>query len=284
MSVLVPSHGCAHSHKLSDTMGTSSYSAINSDPDIGYSSHRHNSKRKHKHKKQKKHRHHKNGSKSSEVKSVDKRRNTEEAGLNKISKSKSDDYRSSGDYLNKGRDFLVPIEDMPDFSWLTKEFKFSDITNTFDSESAVTEISAPEPGLSQRELTSANLPGVYDPAKYKQDERSTIEQEIQEKYAEIDVLLGKLNAKRQRSKRRRKYHLRKYDSLCSGESGQWTSSYVNICPIKRNKRCAQPIRDALLVRSAMRKTWKGLLGSCCGKGCWASWKWVSLRCVISDYE
>ena len=281
MSVHVGQHGCFQANRLADLMGTAAFTDSNY-PDVGNRSQREDDGRKQKQKKHKKHRH-RHRSRSIDLKSIDADVKFVKDRFNDIV-----DKDSSGDYISKHKDDLISIDDMPDFTWLTKDFKFTDITNTFGGESIVsdscTEIAEKEPGLSQRPDTSSQSVGVYDPVKYIQDDRATIEQEIQDKYAEIDVLISKINAKQQRLRRRRKYQLRKYDNANMDDHDQWLPPYVNICPIRRSKRCAQPIRNALLVRTAMRKACKGVLGSCCGKGCWATWKWVNLKRVISDYE
>lgn len=283
MSLLFPLHETGRRSTVSENMCSSSF--IDHTATESSSCH-HTARRRRKHKhKHKKHRHKKiRGRCTADKYSSNinlKVSNKAESG------SLSINDKSSGDHLEKGNEFSGPIEEMHDFTWLTTELKFSDITDTFGSEVSAPidkTISSPEPELSQRKAPSSSFQKVQINSESTLDERALIEQSIQEKYAEMDVLLKKIHSKRHRSRRRRKYCLRKYDSAGSDECGPWISGSVNIYPIKREKRCAKPIREALLVRTAMRKAWKGLLGSCCGKGCWATWRWISLRGVISDYE
>lgn len=131
--------------------------------------------------------------------------------------------------------------------------------------------------------TETPLQVIHEKPKDTLHERFLIEEEIKRKYKELDELLEQINDAKRLRRRRRKYQLRKYDKNGDG-SDDWGPSYVNIQPIKRRKRSAQPIRNAVLMRSAMKNACKGILGSCCGKGCWAKWQWVNLGHVISDYE
>lgn len=283
MSLLYPQNGTECNYRLSRNVGRSSLAEhARSEPDSHYQF----SRRRHKHKKHKKHRrekirysHNKDNNKS--------KGKLADGNISSLHSLLNDD-KNSGDYLKKEEEFSGPLEEMADFTWLTTEFKFSDITDTFESEAVATasstNITSRESELSQRDASSPSFTCTINEPTDRKDERALIEQEIQEKYAEMDALFEKINSKRHRSKRKRKYHLRKYDSKDSGEDNAWISTSVNIYPIKREKRCAQSIREALLVRTAMKKAWKGVLGSCCGKGCWATWKWISLRGVISDYE
>ncbi|KAL4240833.1 hypothetical protein ACF0H5_001621 [Mactra antiquata] len=170
-----------------------------------------------------------------------------------------------------------------DFSWLTKDFQ---VQCANDSSTRGVKFdpfeNGPEQSLSQRSsFQSTNLKLSTSESNWK-DERRCIEEEIRQKYAEINVMLKQMHSKRR--KRRKKMQLKNNDVAEEIQINQWDHPKSNICPIKRQKRSAQPIRNALLVRTAMRKAWKGILGSCCGKGCWATWKWVNLRGVMSDYE
>lgn len=286
MSVDVAKNENLQNYRLVDLIVKSTFADL-SNLEIGNRSQQQNESLKQKHKKHENPRH-LHCSKLEDLLLAETGVNLDKGSCTDITPRDVNNNKSSGDYNYQNKDELIPIDDMPDFTWLTKDFKFTDITNTFGAEGNVAEsfsaVADKEPGLSQRKELSKHSLALYDTEKCIQDDRLAIEQEIQDKYAEIDVLICKIKAKRQRSRRRRKYQLRKYDNINMDDSEEWLSPYVNICPIKRSKRCAQPIRNAVLVRSAMRKACKGLLGSCCGKGCWASWKWVNLRGVISDYE
>ena len=113
------------------------------------------------------------------------------------------------------------------------------------------------------------------------NDRTLIEAEIRRKCNEIIKLKDQIRAGRLQ---RKNYQLRKYDIDLKGGSACDNPYYINVYPIKRKKRSAQPIRNALLIRLAMLKMCKGMLGSCCGRGCWASWDWVDLKKVMSDYH
>lgn len=174
-----------------------------------------------------------------------------------------------------------------DFSWLTKDFQLQSVDECFTCDVSKDSCqNEPEQGLSQYTVTlsSGSETDVMKLDSDLQYERSCIEEEIRQKYAELNAILKQIHSRRTDQKRRRKAKAKKNEVNGELGSDQLVPSYVNICPIRRRKRSAQPIRNALLVRTAMCKAWKGMLGSCCGKGCWATWKWVNLRRVISDYE
>lgn len=138
----------------------------------------------------------------------------------------------------------------------------------------------PEYSLSQK---TPNY-GTINIEQESTNEREIIEEKIKSKYQEIKELTSQLRTAKRSRRLHRKYSLRKHDKdlICDDDCD--TQHYVNICPIKRRRRSAQPIRNAVLIRSTIKKTWKGVLGSCCGQGCWAKWQWVDLNIVMSDYE
>ena len=187
----------------------------------------------------------------------------------------------------------------PDFTWLTNDLSFQDAALPVDNEMEAIDCEhnfslsqPPEPQyVPWQTYVTDKDGGVTSDVRQTHAvpfdinaERLTIEEEIRQKYAEIDNLLQQINEAKQTRRRRRKYQLRKYDAQKYTDGDEWTPSYVNINPIKRQKRPAQPIIKALLTRTAMKAAWNGVLGSCCGRGCWATWKWINLRNVMADYE
>lgn len=236
-----------------------------------------------KHKRHKKYRTHTSCSKSDET--ISGSENVYDNG------KKSDEFDNmymegcSGDHSIKGHT-RRELEEMPDLSWLTDEITFTEIDLLPSNECTATdsniELSSSE--LSQRTSHTAEQRVVIENATNDQDERAILQEKIRKKCIELEAMIGTTNAKKHRNKRRRNYQLRKYDNTEMCGSDELMPRYVNVRSIIRTRRSAQPIREALLVRTAMNKAWKGLLGSCCGKGCWATWKWINLRRVISDYE
>ena len=160
---------------------------------------------------------------------------------------------------------------------------FTDLTWLYDTVNLGTTPCAfhRQAGLSQLDSPDNNYDLIVEKFGGEDDqERKEIEEEIKRKFAELEELMDKIQNV-QYHKRRRRHSKRRHNS---GYDVNSVSSFVNIIPTERERRLAKPIRNALLIRSAMKKAWKGSLASCCGMGCWAHWKWVNLRHVMSDYE
>lgn len=105
---------------------------------------------------------------------------------------------------------------------------------------------------------------------------SGIEERIRREIEEIERKMTLLKQKKHR--KRKRYTKCKH-------SGNLPESHpkINIKPIKRSKRLAEPIRLAVLKRHTLRNAWAGCRWSCCGKDCWSRWKWVNMKRVLSDY-
>ncbi|KAH3871261.1 uncharacterized protein LOC127868450 [Dreissena polymorpha] len=190
-------------------------------------------------------------------------------------------------------------ESLLEFDWMTKEFSFTDVIAPLDPipPSPRDEIiydeslsQQPEPVLEIHDIGEMSNSCDHELSaegckSALRNERKSIEEEIHRKCVELDALMGQIQAvKRQRRRRNRKYELRKNDGRTYADGDPFVPSFVNIYPIERRKRPAKPIRNALLIRAAMKAAWSGVLSSCCGRGCWATWSWVNIHNVLSDYE
>ena len=103
-----------------------------------------------------------------------------------------------------------------------------------------------------------------------------VEKRIRRHIEEIEHKMKVLKRKERRKRKRCTY------CRHSGDIADFQPQ-LNIKPIQRSKRLAEPIRHAILKRHALRSAWAGFKGSCCGKGCWSRWKWVNIKRVLSDY-
>ena len=176
--------------------------------------------------------------------------------------------QSSGDYTQKD-------DPVKDFSWV---FSDREDENPLPAPQLVSYTSCSDTSLSQSGKGYCKWSdGTSDRDEDYESERSAIEAQIKDKCRELFKIMDKINSKRLRRSRR-------LQRLQDEECDDVIPMYVNIHPIRRRRRTAQPIRNALLVRSSMKKAWKGALGSCCGKGCWATWQWMNMKRVMNDYE
>ena len=114
---------------------------------------------------------------------------------------------------------------------------------------------------------------IKERSKYR---RTDMEERIRKHIEEIERKITVLKHKGERKRKR--------CTQCKHSSHEPNlQPSLNIEPIQRSKRLAEPIRHAILKRHALRSAWAGFNGSCCGKGCWSKWKWVNIKRVLSDY-
>ena len=117
----------------------------------------------------------------------------------------------------------------------------------------------------------------YSSLKFRRKDRhKDIEAHIKKHIMEIQRKMALL---KQRENKKRK----RYTKCINSNTANSPVKQLQIQPIKRSKRLAEPIRCAILKRRALRNAWQGCRGSCCGKGCWAKWGWVNIKRVLSDY-
>ena len=151
-------------------------------------------------------------------------------------------------------------------SWEDDEEESSDDTDDEDEE---------KPGEKDTNKTAESKSNKH----YRKRQRKDIERKIKRHIEEIERKMAILKYKEQR-KRKRLTKCKKAGTVSTVDE---PLPRINIHPIKRSKRLAQPLRCAVLKRHTLKNAWRGCRGSCCGKGCWSRWAWVNLKRVISEY-